>query len=72
MTGRGPALLVSSTVTILVIMLCAAVNGRIAHHNAIRDRIYSMAATAVLDQFKEVHFILLGVDRRSADVYLHS
>ena len=45
---------------------------RITRHNAIRDHVYSMAASAVLNPVKEGRFILLGDDRRPADIYLPS
>ena len=53
-------------------LCCGQWGERIARHNAIRDHVYSMAATAVLNPVKEGRFILPGVDRRPADIYLPS
>ena len=54
------------------LLCCGQWGERIARHNAIRDHVYSMAATAVLNPVKEGRFILPGVDRRPADIYLPS
>ena len=49
--------------------LCCGQKGeRIARHNALRDVIYAVAASAALGPTKEGRFLLPGSDRRPADV----
>ena len=51
-------------------MCCRFWEERITRHNDIRDHIFKMAASAVLNPVKEGRFLLPGNDRRPADVYL--
>ena len=51
-------------------LCCGHWGERISRHNAIRDHVHQMAATAVLNPVKEGRFLLPGNDRRPADVYL--
>ena len=51
-------------------LCCGSWGERITRHNHLRDHIYSMAATAVLNPVKEGQHLLPGVDRRPADVLI--
>ena len=51
-------------------LCCGHWGERITRHNAIRDHVHQMAATAVLNPVKEGRFLLPGNDRRPADVFL--
>ena len=51
-------------------LCCGHWGERITRHNDIRDHIFQMAATAVLNPVKEGRFLLPGTDRRPADVYI--
>ena len=51
--------------------LCCGHQGeRIARHNHLRDALYDMAVAAALGPTKEGRFLLPGVDRRPADVFI--
>ena len=51
-------------------LCCGFWGERITRHNQIRDHIFQMASSAVLNPVKEGRFLLPGNDRRPADVYL--
>jgi len=51
--------------------LCCGHQGeRITRHNRLRDALHDIAAAAALSPVKEGRFLLPGVDRRPADVYI--
>jgi hypothetical protein len=53
--------------------LCCGHQGeRISRHNRLRDAIHDVAAAAALSPAKESRFLLPGVDRRPADIYIPS
>ena len=49
---------------------CGKSGERIAWHSAQCGELHSTAAAASLGPSKEIRFLLLGTDRRPADVYL--
>ena len=51
-------------------LCCGHWGERITRHNDIRDHIFKMAGSAVLNPVKEGRFLLPGNDRRPADVFL--
>ena len=51
-------------------LCCGFWGERITRHNDIRDHIFKMASSAVLNPVKEGRFLLPGNDRRPADVLL--
>jgi hypothetical protein len=51
-------------------LCCGHWGERISRHNALRDAIFNTAASAALSPVKEGQFLLPGVGRRPADVYI--
>ena len=53
-------------------LCCGHWGERISRHNALRDAVFNTAASAALSPVKEGQFLLPGVGRRPADVYIPS